>query len=106
MKAVFRENRISFELAQTTAPFFSGADMAYVKKIRPGAGKGTAHESEKIWSAHAWEDYLYWQMQDFQEVLNQRGNQYASDTLTTITPSISLTDPSAGNIGISEKTPV
>ncbi|MDE7046596.1 MAG: type II toxin-antitoxin system RelB/DinJ family antitoxin, partial [Lachnospiraceae bacterium] len=46
VKAVLRENRIPFEIAQTTDPFFSEANMAYVKKSvqELRAGKGTAHE--------------------------------------------------------------
>ncbi len=32
VKAVLRENRIPFEITQTIAPFFSEANMAYVKK--------------------------------------------------------------------------
>ncbi len=46
VKAVLRENRIPFEIAQTTAPFFSEANMAYVKKTvqELKARKGTAHE--------------------------------------------------------------
>ena len=46
MKAVLRENRIPFEIAQTTNPFFSGENMAYVKKSvqELRAGKATAHE--------------------------------------------------------------
>lgn len=46
VKAVLRENRIPFEIAQTTDPFFSEANMAYVKKSvqELKGGKGTAHE--------------------------------------------------------------
>ena len=46
VKAVLRENRIPFEIAQTTDPFFSEANMAYVKKSvqELRAGKGAAHE--------------------------------------------------------------
>ena len=46
VKAVLRENRIPFEITQTTDPFFSEANMAYVKKSvqELKAGKGTAHE--------------------------------------------------------------
>lgn len=46
VKAVLRENRIPFEISQTSDPFFSDANMSYVKKsIRElKAGKGKAHE--------------------------------------------------------------
>ena len=46
VKAVLRENRIPFEIAQTTDPFFSETNMAYVKKSvqELKAGKGTAHD--------------------------------------------------------------
>ena len=45
VKAVLRENRIPFEITQTTDPFFSDANMAYVKKSvhELRAGKGTSH---------------------------------------------------------------
>ena len=45
VKAVLRENRIPIEITQTTAPFFSKANTAYVKKSAQElkAGKGTAH---------------------------------------------------------------
>ena len=44
-KTILRENRIPIELTQTTAPFFSKANTAYVKKSAQElkAGKGTAH---------------------------------------------------------------
>ena len=46
VKAVLRENRIPFEIAQSPDPFFSEANLSYVKKsvqeLRDG--KGTAHE--------------------------------------------------------------
>lgn len=46
VKAVLRENRIPFEITQAPDPFFSGSNMAYVKRsvqeLRDG--KGTAHE--------------------------------------------------------------
>ena len=46
VKAVLREKRIPFEIAQAPDPFFSEANIAYVKKsvqeLRDG--KGTAHE--------------------------------------------------------------
>lgn len=46
VKAVLRENRIPFEIAQAPDPFFSEANLAYVKKsvkeLRDG--KGTVHE--------------------------------------------------------------
>ncbi|MCI9142034.1 MAG: type II toxin-antitoxin system RelB/DinJ family antitoxin [Lachnospiraceae bacterium] len=46
VKAVLRENRIPFEIAQTGDPFFSEANMAYVRKSiqELKAGKGTPHE--------------------------------------------------------------
>ncbi len=46
VKAVLRENRIPFEIAQASDPFFSDANIAYVKKSvqELKAGKGTAHE--------------------------------------------------------------
>lgn len=46
VKAVLRENRIPFEIAQAPDPFFSEENMAYVKKSvqELKAGKGTAHE--------------------------------------------------------------
>ena len=46
VKAVLRENRIPFEIAQSTDPFYSKANMDYVKKSLEElrAGKGTAHE--------------------------------------------------------------
>ena len=46
VKAVLRENRIPFEIAQTADPFFSEENMAYVKKsVRElRAGKGVAHD--------------------------------------------------------------
>ena len=46
MKAVLRENRIPFEIAQTQDPFFSEANLAYVKKSAQELreGKGTTHE--------------------------------------------------------------
>ena len=46
VKAVLRENRIPFEISQTTDPFFSETNMAYVKKSvqELKAGKGTVHE--------------------------------------------------------------
>ena len=42
----YSENRIPFEITQTTDPFFSEANMAYVKKSvqELKAGKGTTHE--------------------------------------------------------------
>lgn len=50
VKAVFRENRIPFEITQTADPFFSEANMAYVmKSVRElKAGKGTVHELIKV----------------------------------------------------------
>lgn len=46
VKAVLRENRIPFEIAQAPDPFFSQANMAYVKKSVQELkdGKGSAHE--------------------------------------------------------------
>lgn len=46
VKAVLRENRIPFEIAQTSDPFFSESNMAYVKKSvqELKAGKGNLHE--------------------------------------------------------------
>jgi DNA-damage-inducible protein J len=46
VKAVLRENRIPFEIAQPTDPFFSESNMAYVKKSAKELreGKGKAHE--------------------------------------------------------------
>ena len=46
VKAVLRENRIPFEIAQTVDPFFSEENMAYVKKSAQElkVGKGTVHE--------------------------------------------------------------
>ena len=45
VKAVLREKRIPFEIAQAPDPFFSEANMAYVKKIRPGAAPGQGHRT-------------------------------------------------------------
>ncbi len=46
VKAVLRENRIPFEISQAPDPFFSQANIAYVKKSvqELRAGKGTVHE--------------------------------------------------------------
>ena len=46
VKAVLRENRIPFEITQSPDPFFSEANMAYIKKSVPElkAGKGKSHE--------------------------------------------------------------
>lgn len=46
VKAVLRENRIPFEIAQTPDPFFAETNMAYVKKSvqELRSGKGTSHE--------------------------------------------------------------
>ncbi len=46
VKAVLRENRIPFEITQTPDPFFSEANLAYVKKSVQELkdGKGTSHE--------------------------------------------------------------
>ncbi len=45
VKADLRENRIPFEIIQTPDPFFSEANMAYIRKSiqELKAGKGTAH---------------------------------------------------------------
>ena len=46
VKAVLRENRIPFEITQVSDPFFSQANVAYVKKSvqELKEGKGTVHE--------------------------------------------------------------
>ena len=46
VKAVLREKRIPFEITQAPDPFFSEANMAYVKKSvqELREGKGTVHE--------------------------------------------------------------
>lgn len=46
VKAVLRENRIPFEIAQPVDPFFSEPNISYVKKSARELreGKGTAHE--------------------------------------------------------------
>ena len=46
VKAVLREKRIPFEIALAPDPFFSDANMAYVKKSvqELREGKGAAHE--------------------------------------------------------------
>lgn len=46
VKAVLRENRIPFEIAQNPDPFYSETNMVHVKKAvqELRAGKGTAHE--------------------------------------------------------------
>lgn len=46
VKAVLRENRIPFEIATAPDPFFSEANLAYVKKSvqELRAGKGKVHE--------------------------------------------------------------
>lgn len=46
VKAVLRENRIPFEIAQAPDPFFSKSNLAYVKKSvqELRAGKGSAHD--------------------------------------------------------------
>lgn len=46
VKAVLRENRIPFEIAQVQDPFFSEENMNYIKKsVRElRSGKGTSHE--------------------------------------------------------------
>ena len=46
VKAVLRENRIPFEITQTSDPFFSENNMAHVRKSvqELRAGKGSVHE--------------------------------------------------------------
>ncbi len=46
VKAVLRENRIPFEIAQSSDPFYSESNMAHVRKSvqELRAGKGTVHE--------------------------------------------------------------
>ena len=46
IKAVLREDRIPFDIAQEKDPFFSKSNMAHVKKSvqELRAGKGTVHE--------------------------------------------------------------
>lgn len=46
VKAVLRENRIPFEITQSSDLFFSETNMAYIKKSvqELREGKGTAHE--------------------------------------------------------------
>jgi DNA-damage-inducible protein J len=46
VKAVLREKCIPFEIAQASEPFYSEANIAYVKKSDKElqAGKGTPHE--------------------------------------------------------------
>lgn len=46
VKAVLRENRIPFEIAQNPDPFFSETNMSHVKKSvqELREGKGTVHE--------------------------------------------------------------
>lgn len=46
VKAVLRENRIPFEITQTSDPFFSENNMAHVRKSvqELREGKGTVHE--------------------------------------------------------------
>ena len=46
VKAVLRENRIPFEITQSPDPFYSEANIEYVKKSvqELRAGKGTPHE--------------------------------------------------------------
>ena len=45
VKAVLREKRIPFEIALAPDPFFSDANMAYVKKICPEAARGQGHRT-------------------------------------------------------------
>lgn len=46
VKAVLRENRIPFEIAQVPDPFFAEENMNYIKKSvqELRSGKGTPHE--------------------------------------------------------------
>lgn len=46
VKAVLRENRIPFEISQSSDPFYSAENLAYIKKSvqELREGKGTAHE--------------------------------------------------------------
>ena len=46
VKAVLRENRIPFEIAQAPDPFYSDSNIAYIKKSvqELRTGKGTQHE--------------------------------------------------------------
>lgn len=46
VKAVIRERKIPFEIAQPADPFYTAANMEYVQKSvdELRAGKGTAHE--------------------------------------------------------------
>lgn len=46
VKAVLRENRIPFEISQSSDPFYSAANQAYIKKslVEIRNGKGEAHE--------------------------------------------------------------
>jgi len=46
VKAVLREKRIPFEITQASDPFFTDANIAYVKKSvqQLRDGKGTVHE--------------------------------------------------------------
>lgn len=46
VKAVLRENRIPFEITQSSDPFFSDTNIAYVKKSvqELRAGKGSPHD--------------------------------------------------------------
>lgn len=46
VKAVLREKRIPFEIAKSEDPFYSEANVAYIKKSvqELRSGKGTAHE--------------------------------------------------------------
>ena len=50
VKAVLRERRIPFEIVQASDPFFSEANINYVKKSvqQLREGKGTAHELIKV----------------------------------------------------------
>lgn len=50
VKAVLREKKIPFEIAQTSDPFFSEANIAYVKKSvqELKEGKGTVHQLVEV----------------------------------------------------------
>jgi DNA-damage-inducible protein J len=51
VKAVLRENRIPFEIVQSTDPFFSETNLAHVRKSvkELREGKGTAHELIEVY---------------------------------------------------------
>jgi DNA-damage-inducible protein J len=51
VKAVLRENRIPFEIVQSTDPFFSETNLAHVRKSvqELREGKGTAHDLIEVY---------------------------------------------------------